>query len=902
MKMVAVLFPIAALLFTLHAEPLVLLHDTFHDGSRLNQELPASARWFGGSAGETDLVETSTGNYALKISPAGASICHTVAYFAPAGEPVSLAPGGHIRLTFHLTPLGEPSSGDNHFRFGLLYSGTARLTTDSNPDLTIHGGYGIFVNPDGSRIHFREKPSAPGRLFSSLTYWSGSKGSVLPEEQNRVVMRSGKTFEIGLTLTRLPDGDLKLEQTIHDGVNSGSAVFTCADGTYSFDTVGFAWGNAFGDALIENVKVSAEGLSDVRPVLPLYSKISVESRLPFYLNSETAILVFERKTVSENISVRMAFAEQDSGLVPASPMTVVLSGSALRTEIPVDIRSWPDGEYKTFISEEGAEDLPLVRGIRKYTLNPPVPPDDPFQMTGIKMFFVDDWYLEKTAGITRRLVPAEIAWIEPWKSSPERLAVRNSLRDFHVDQDGNYVVQIRTATSSLETLETYWAKSSDLKEWTVISAPAARHEACSIVNMRTSPVNPPAGATYRRYDPVTDGPVNLSQVRVRYTGLERDVQWGDIPVPYRSRLAVWEKPDGECLLLGDPITSDRHPSGVDEIGRWQDSNDNFGDARLSPDGKTLRCYQSRLVARHDPFRVHYDNILAERILTIWSSTNGVDWIPSLFDAPTLDDPWSTQHYGVDVWFEEDGRLQFSYLKVYDVQLQRLYTVLAYSRDGLIWKRVDGGRPFLENGPPGSPNYGYARPSGNRNRMSWDSHYYEPMECINALHFMLMAVLRHDDRSFVTPEFYANRYGGRMVGEYGVENSPIMNWHDSWEDICEITREQMFTPAFMRYRKDGWVGIAPEQRRAEMVTKVFRAETGLRINAKTEPDGFVTVELLDPNGNELPAYSRRNAASFTGDDVDAPLSWSGGSLRTLPNTPFKLRITLEKSELFTLDFR
>jgi hypothetical protein len=633
----------------------------------------------------------------------------------------------------------------------------------------------------------------------------------------------------------------------------------------------------------------------------LTDRLKVESRLPAYLNMDEAILVFERQDASEEVQVQVSFLEQNTQRVPAAPQPVTISGPGLRSEQTVDISGWPDGEYKVFISEAGSDAAPLVRGIRKQTTVPPVAPAGPFSVGGDKMYFVDDWYFEKTSGLKREVHPADLVPVEPWKACPELKCVRNAIQDFWVDEAGRFNVNILTMTSSKQNETNYWARSSDLENWEIIAGPGAMHQDCQITDLSAVSTHPPANPVYRRYDPAIDGEVDLSQVRVRYSGFEKNLKWGDIPIPRRSRIAVWEKPNGEVLVLGDPVTVDKGIFEDDEIGTWRDSNDNFGDVRFSPDGKTLSCYQARRIPRHDPYRVYYDNNLADRILVTWSTTNGVDWSPSFFDAPTLDDPWSTQHYGVDMWFEEDRRLEFAYHKIYDVQHQKVYTEVVTSRDGVFWDRMENGKPFLDTGAPGDFNYGYSITTPTRTRMSWDGHFYEPAQCINVLHFMFIQVDGKDDRSFVTPEFFATRFGGRMVGEHGVENSPIMNWHESWEEMCELARTQLFTPTFMRYRADGWIGASPEKRRAEIVTKPLLSDGGLAVNAITEPDGFVMIEVLDPDGNPLPAYSGRNAAVFKGDAVGQVLAWSNGDIQQLPSELFKLKITLEKSEIFALEF-
>ncbi len=638
------------------------------------------------------------------------------------------------------------------------------------------------------------------------------------------------------------------------------------------------------------------------PVLSLSDRIKVESRLPAYVNTDAAIMVFDRSSAAEGITVELSFLEKDRSTTPATPVTVVLAGTSLRSEQQIDISSWSDGEYKVFISEPGSPEAPLVRGIRKQTIVAPLPPTGSISMEGSKMFFVDDWYFEKTKGLKRQVNPADLIPIEAWKLDPAYFRVRNDIRSFWFDQAGDLNVYIKGWTDS-DTIY-YWVKSSDLKTWSIVSGPSAKSDDCSIVKLGNPAIPLPAGTSYRRYDPATDGPVVLSEVQIQWSAVA--TTWGDVSIPARSRSALWVKPGDDVLILGDPITIGKHTFAYDDIGAWSDSNDNFGDIRYSADGTTISFQQTRLIPKYDPFWVHFDNNVADRIMVNWSSTNGVDWIPSFFCAPTLEDPWSTQNYGEDIWDEENNRLQFSYHKIFDCQLEKLYTEVVYSRDGSLWNRLEDTKPFLENGPRGTFNYGYSITTGERTndgwyRMTWGDDCYEPVRwSMNVLHFMFLATTASplDD---ITPEFYAQHMGGRMMGEYGVENSPIMDDYTAWDDICETTKSLVFTPVFMRYRTDGWISALPKQRRAEITTKPLLADGTLAINAKAEPDGFIMVEVLDPYGNELEAYSKSNAAFFKGDNVDGALVWSGGLVTELPGGSFKLRITLEKAEVFTMGF-
>jgi hypothetical protein len=102
----------------------------------------------------------------------------------------------------------------------------------------------------------------------------------------------------------------------------------------------------------------------------LSDKIYVESRLPAYLNTQKAFLVFERLNVEEEISIKLTFCENQTQQVPAAPLKVLLSGPNARHDETIDISSWPDGEYKVTISESKDTEV-LVRAIRKQTIKNP---------------------------------------------------------------------------------------------------------------------------------------------------------------------------------------------------------------------------------------------------------------------------------------------------------------------------------------------------------------------------------------------------------------------------------------------------------------------------------------------------------------------------------------------------
>lgn len=237
----------------LNVQGALLLDDSFDDNNRSNQSLPSSAQWFGGAC---SVVEVSPGNYALKNAPPSATVVHMVGYFSPVGSPLTLEPGESLKLTFDVTPTSkDPAAGVNDFRFGFLHSGAARLTGDANSLLSVQGGYGTFINPQTTAVAFREKGTVNGVLFSAVTEdrWLGNvSGTAVPA----LPMVQNTTYSMEFVITRMANDSLQFDFSMTDGTTSTSiSLNRVTNPIYSYDTLGFAWGNAFGDGLIDNVKV-----------------------------------------------------------------------------------------------------------------------------------------------------------------------------------------------------------------------------------------------------------------------------------------------------------------------------------------------------------------------------------------------------------------------------------------------------------------------------------------------------------------------------------------------------------------------------------------------------------------------------------------------------------------------
>ncbi len=641
------------------------------------------------------------------------------------------------------------------------------------------------------------------------------------------------------------------------------------------------------------------------PVLaadPLALRLEAETVLPACLNQETAVFVF-RCLQESNTHITLAFQEQVTGGVPASPISYTIYANQGSQEKTIDIASWPDGDYKVTITDDQNPSAGrLIRAIRKQTIPLPPGPSEPICVAGKTALFVDDWYIAQQTNLSRTVHPARLIPIEPSKLDASYFRYYNDIKDFWFDEVGALYVNVQGSNNGPNVIN-LWLKSSDLQNWQIVTQPVAVNKTGTYSRLiKTKISNRPSGSpTYRYYDPLSDGPVNLEQVEIIYSGFDNNFMLGDIPVPRRSRVAVWQKPTGEYLVLSqEPIATDKSSFGDEDIGTWKDTNDNFGPQTMSLDGNALRFYQTRAIPRNDPFRVYYDNVFFDRIMTVWSTTDGLNWDPTYLDIPTRQESSGLQHYGAYVFPEENNTLEMSFVRMYDSITQKTHTELASSRDGVQWNRLSGQPHFLPTGEYGSWNFGFCYPGSSRIRVEKDGRYYEPVNGGDILHFMKLPIWSTTSRNHITVQYFLDQYGGRLAES--LPSSDIWDWYgQSWQNIVDETLASSTEAGLMCYRKDGWVSFSANTMPGQLTTKVLQAAAKLTINAQTQSDGFVKVEVLDAEGGELAAYCGTNAAMFTGDSVKAELSWSYGSITELPASPLKLRITIQNADLYSLQW-
>ena len=104
------------------------------------------------------------------------------------------------------------------------------------------------------------------------------------------------------------------------------------------------------------------------------------------------------------------------------------------------------------------------------------------------------------------------------------------------------------------------------------------------------------------------------------------------------------------------------------------------------------------------------------------------------------------------------------------------------------------------------------------------------------------------------------------------------------------------------RRDGWVAVRPNGRRAgRLVTRSLTFDgSALEVNAQAS-GGKILIEVLEADGQPLPAFSGANGIILTGDSLRHSVKWRK-PLTELQKKPIRLSFTLEGPvELYAFQF-
>jgi len=207
--------------------------------------------------------------------------------------------------------------------------------------------------------------------------------------------------------------------------------------------------------------------------------------------------------------------------------------------------------------------------------------------------------------------------------------------------------------------------------------------------------------------------------------------------------------------------------------------------------------------------------------------------------------------------------------------------LIFSRDARTWSRTAGRAPFIAAGPPGS----------------WDEmnvFVHNPVAVGDDVYIMYHGSITGNGSFF--PE---HRRGGTRYIRVG-----------GWGTKLPDGRLNLPGMGLVTLKRDRWAAMAPVRRTGTLHTRrMYWAGRELRINADAHGGGSIRAELADHTGRPVPGFTFRESDPFTGDRLDARLSWKGKRLlpASFPGTGkrqgtigrmMSIRFRLDRARLYT----
>lgn len=232
------------------------LCDSFADGELGSQALPGSARWYS-STPSLLTVESGT----LRVASDEKNLPrHIAARFAAADQPVRLAVGEGLTLSFDLTLSGPISLDPNALRLGFLDSAGESLPDGRNSRVSFRGYLGLLHSSNG-RFRILRRTGSPAPLVS-LGGESYSAPLTARGGENGVPLAAGVTYQVSFFIIRVSETQLDIGARLSGpGLgNTATAVESGAPLTV-FDTVVIALGSGVPGATFDNITVSSTAVA-----------------------------------------------------------------------------------------------------------------------------------------------------------------------------------------------------------------------------------------------------------------------------------------------------------------------------------------------------------------------------------------------------------------------------------------------------------------------------------------------------------------------------------------------------------------------------------------------------------------------------------------------------------------
>ena len=639
-----------------------------------------------------------------------------------------------------------------------------------------------------------------------------------------------------------------------------------------------------------------------------YSQVGADKRfadllcgdfdLPVYADNAPANLCLTNKGTDE-LPVKLELRERNSNqLVMNFPVKILTPGEN-QIEIPID--KLPNGEFFAELFESGQQPVKgrLRRLLRRQAVAE-TPPPEIINLSGQKLFFPDAYYLDSVQNLRFRQGHAKAWQVSRSHMTPD--AVMQHGEGIYM-QNGKICAVFFTLNGKFQdsSKKQYLAIADpdDLSKWEIQALPAnyrhptpcaAMHGEVAVTDNKPKP-DASGKIEYRFYDPDRDGKVQVNQVEIKYIRFSPPGTMGysqapvvdDFSLPQRTTWAIWHKEPGLSLVLTrQPFLIDGYPG---DFENGNESNDNFVGQYFSDDGKTLFYARGRLIRRYDQFNVPYENFKwMIRLITVFKTSDGINWTKTFMALPERNEPIGTQHYGGAVFRIPHGLgLRVAFVYRYYAHEQRYGLDLNYSHDGFVWKRFPDEKLWLDNGPPGSWNAGSIHIS--RHGVDTGDQIVQMLNwCSSGYHFY-PGPRGYEGFTSETAESVKRRFEPLQVKKW-----PLFKHFGSYEKMAEDIRALHINAGVMSFRKDGFFCLEADDQPGNFITMPITASGKLTVNARVGESGYLRINLLDVSGTNLPGSE---CEINHGDFIDEVQTL------TLPATPFKIAVEMKDCRLYTL---
>lgn len=742
---------------------------------------------------------------------------------------------------------------------------------------------GITVESGKNKV---VKTFSPSVDFGAFKVENSSAGKIKLRAQNRL----GHWFEREYTLSG------KNEQYLDDFPESYDIAALEVENT----------GNT--TVSIRNLSVlSLPVLSDQARNRDFNAKLSAEYRLPVYdqqyKGNDKAEFKFINYT-EKDIPVTVTVTGRKNGKTTFPERKLVIKPGY--TSIYYPLKDLPNGEFITTVKRaDGA----YFRRLLRHNTPPPAENKPQADMTGLKMYFPDNFYLKNSKNVDFLPIVADMKLIKRDNQLDDETFVFIGDKLF-LNEDGKIVVNAHSFNRryASDSYKAYHAVALDdsMEKWDIrpghAKIPAQITPFTGYTPEAAKPrwnkkTGPDGKIKYRWYNPAKDGKVVLAEMDAVWANpgdsstalVGGKIDWQIVNPPRFSVWPIWYKAPGEAVIMT------RKPIMVPLPGKCEFEPEN-GNADinfsqwLSDDGKTFFKARARHLIRYAPFQIPYDNVPhINRINAVFRTKDGVNWEQSYIAPPSTAQPVGSQHYGGKEFRVRDGGgLRVGILTDYDAEDQTFNLELMYSWDGFRWTRYQEAPRFLEAGEPMDKNSfrcGNHFPSGF---VKDGKIYHLIIWACNYTHWESEFLAGYNSNiKHINADFLKKELSPRKLETWPPFHN---NYGGSWEKLAQDVVTASSTAGVLTYREDGWFRMEAKDVPAEFTTVDFTAGGKMTVNAEVADNGYIKLALVEADGN---VFAEKTLEQFDG--INTVI------FENLPAGKFHVRGQMKNAKLYTIGF-